>query len=311
MTNGESTLDTERYSRSDRPATLGAATIVRRSLWMDAIRRFRRNRLAMLGLILIVSLIIVALFADVIAPYPYDKADFSIVRLLPFKDPAHLLGGDLIGRDYLTRLIYGARTSLFVGLSVPLITFSIGIVLGALAGYRGGLFDFLTQRIIEVATALPPLIFALILLSIAGPGVGNVILVLSITGWIESARLTRAQFLANREKEFVTAARALGATDRQIIFSHILPNAFSPLLIAFTFAVPLVIFAEAGLSFLGLGIAEPTASWGKMVGSSIGSTIRVYYHLPLFPTILVALTMLGFSFVGDGLQEALDVTRSQ
>jgi oligopeptide transport system permease protein len=211
----------------------------------------------------------------------------------------------------LTRLIYGARTSLFVGLSVPTITFSVGILLGTLAGYRGGMFDFVIQRMIEVATALPPLIFALILLSIAGPGIGNVILVLSITGWIESARLTRAQFLATREREYVTAARALGATDRQIIFSHILPNAFSPLLIAFTFAVPLVIFAEAGLSFLGLGIAEPTASWGKMVGSSIGSTIRVYYHLPLFPTFLVALTMLSFSFVGDGLQEALDVTRSQ
>lgn len=309
MANQQSTLEAESFN--SKPVALGEQRIVRRSLLMDAVRRFRRNRLAMVGLVLILLLIFVAVFADVITPYPYDKADFTIVRLLPFQDPAHPLGADSVGRDYLARLIYGARTSLFVGLSVPTITFSIGILLGTLAGYRGGVFDFIVQRMVEVATALPPLIFALILLSIAGQGIGNVILVLSLTGWIEAARLTRAQLLATREREFITAARALGATDREIIFSHILPNAFSPLLIAFTFAVPGVIFAEAGLSFLGLGIAEPTASWGKMVGSSIGSTIRVYYHLPLFPTLLVALTMLSFSFVGDGLQEALDVTRSQ
>jgi oligopeptide transport system permease protein len=309
MANSQSTLEAETYP-GNRPVSLSQPQIVRRSLWMDAVRRFRRNRLAMIGLFIILFLLFIAIFADVIAPYPYDRANFSVVRLLPFQDPAHPLGADAVGRDYLTRLIYGARTSLFIGLSVPLITFTVGIGLGALAGYKGGMFDFVIQRAIEVATALPPLIFALILLSIAGPGIGNVILVLSITGWIESARLTRAQFLANREKEFVTAARALGASDREIVYRHILPNAFSPLLIAFTFAIPLVIFAEAGLSFLGLGIAEPTASWGKMVGGSVGSTIRVYYHLPLFPTLLVAITMLGFSFVGDGLQEALDVTRS-
>lgn len=311
MTDTGTSLGSESYTQNKHTVSLSSDHVTRRSLWADAVRRFRRNRLAMLGLFIILSLIFVAVFADIIAPYRYDKADFSVVRLLPFQDPAHPLGADSIGRDYLTRLIYGARTSLFVGLSVPIITFTIGVTIGALAGYRGGLFDFITQRAVEVATALPPLVFALILLSIAGPGIGNVILVLSITGWIEAARLTRAQFLATREKEFVTAARALGATDREVIFNHILPNAFSPLLIAFTFAVPLVIFAEAGLSFLGLGIAEPTASWGKMVGGSVGSTIRVYYHLPLFPTILVAITMLGFSFVGDGLQEALDVTRSQ
>jgi ABC-type dipeptide/oligopeptide/nickel transport system permease subunit len=307
MTNA---LETETFAKNS-PVSLGEQHIVRRSLLMDAIRRFRRNRLAMIGLVMILLLIFTAVFADVIAPYAYDKADFTIVRLLPFQNPAHPLGADAVGRDYLTRLIYGARTSLFVGLAVPSITFSVGILLGTLAGYRGGMFDFVIQRMIEVATALPPLIFALILLSIAGQGIGNVILVLSLTGWIESARLTRAQFLSTREREYITAARALGATDRESVFSHILPNSFSPLLIAFTFAVPLVIFAEAGLSFLGLGIAEPTASWGKMIGGSLGSTIRVYYHLPLFPTILVAITMLSFSFVGDGLQEALDVTRSQ
>ncbi len=158
---------------------------------------------------------------------------------------------------------------------------------------------------------MPPLLIALFLISETGTGIGNVIFVLAVTSWVEPSRIVRGQFLAFREKEFVLAARTLGASERHIIFSHILPNALSPLLIAFTFAVPQAIFAEAGLSFLGIGITEPTASWGKMVGTNVGTTIRVYYHLATFPTLLVALNMLSFSFVGDGLQEALDPTRSE
>ncbi len=297
-------------SRSDKPVAV-KEQIVQRSLWRDAVRRFRKNRLAMVGLVVLIFMLMLAAGADIIAPYPYDRADFSMVNLLPFQDPAHILGGDGVGRDYLTRLIYGARTSMLVGLSVPLISFAIGIPLGALSGFIGGIVDFIIQRIVDVATAVPPLLFALFLLSVVGSGVTNVILVLSVTAWIEPTRLTRAQFLTFREKEFVTSARAMGASNMRIILTHILPNAISPLLISFTFAVPLAIFAEAGLSFLGIGITEPTASWGKMVGSGIGNSIRVFYHLALFPTILVALTMLSFSFVGDGLQEALDPNRLQ
>lgn len=285
--------------------------VVQRTLLGDAVRRFRRNRLAMLGLFILLAFLLIGLLADALAPYPYDRVFFTKrASMLPFVDSAHPLGLDSSSRDYLSRLIHGARTSLTVGLLVPLIAFSIGMPLGMLSGYRGGWVDFAIQRVVDVATAIPPLLFALFLLSVVGAGVGNVIFVLAITSWIEPLRLTRAQFLTYREKEFVTAARALGATDLQIVLTHILPNALSPLLIAFTFAVPLAIFAEAGLSFLGIGITEPTASWGKMVGSGIGNTIRVYYHLALFPTLLVALTMLGFSFVGDGLQEALDPNRS-
>ncbi len=308
MTGQESAVQSSEYAA--KPAIL-RETITQRSLWGDAVRRFARNRLAMIGLVIVTFLLFLAAFADLIAPYPYDKADFSIVNLRPFMNPNHILGADGVGRDYLTRLIYGARTSLLVGLSVPLIAFSIGIPLGAMSGYFGGRSDFFIQRIVDVATAIPPLLFALFLLSVVGGGVSNVILVLAVTAWIDPTRLSRAQFLTFREKEYVTSARALGATDLRIILTHILPNAITPLIVAFTFAVPLAIFAEAGLSFLGLGIAEPTPSWGKMVGSGIGNTIRIFYHLALFPTLLVALTMLGFSFVGDGLQEALDPHRSQ
>jgi oligopeptide transport system permease protein len=284
-----------------RPATLHTA-LVQRSLVQDALRRFARNRLAMLGLGVIIIFILLALFADFITPYGLNEADFTIANLRPFTNSSHILGGDGVGRDYLTRLIYGTRTSMVVGLVVPLISFLIGVPLGALAGYRGGWLDFIALRMIEITTAVPPLLFALFLISVTGTGVGNVIFVLAVTSWVEPTRIARAQFLA---------ARALGMSEARIVFFHILPNALSPLLVAFTFAVPLAIFAEAGLSFLGIGITEPTASWGKMVGGSVGNSIRVYYHLATFPTLLVAITMLSFSFVGDGLQEALDPGRSQ
>lgn len=302
---------TQPVAQRAMPIVLDDEHVVQRSPLTDAIRRFMRNRLAVFGLVILAIFIFLAVFADVIAPYRYDSADFSVAYELPFTDPAHILGADSVGRDYLTRLIYGARTSMLIGLTVPLISFGIGLPLGALAGFRGGVFDFVVQRIVEVMTAVPPILMALFLLSIIGTSLGNLILVLGLTAWIEPTRLTRAQFLSFRDREFVTAARSIGATDLRIAITHILANAFPPLLISFTFAVPLAIFAEAGLSFLGIGITEPTASWGKMVGSSIGSTIRVYYHLALFPTILVALTMLSFSFVGDGLQEALDPSRTR
>ncbi|MBN8637045.1 MAG: ABC transporter permease [Anaerolineae bacterium] len=295
---------------SEQIATLTPKT-VKRSLWTDAVRRFRRNKLAMFGLFILLILLALAVFADVIAPYEVDKVFLTLrANTLPFVNSAHVLGLDGSSRDYLTRLIFGARTSMLVGLMVPLISFAIGVPLGALAGYLGGKFDFIVMRIVEIATAIPPLLFALFLLSIVGSGIWNVIAVLAVTAWIEPTRLTRAQFITYRERDFVMAARSLGAQHWRIIFIHILRNTLSPLIVAFTFAVPLAIFAEAGLSFLGIGITEPTASWGKMVGSGIGNFIRVYYHIALFPTIMVALTMLAFSFVGDGLQEALDPQRA-
>jgi ABC-type dipeptide/oligopeptide/nickel transport system permease subunit len=276
-----------------------------RTLWSDALRRFYHNRLAMFGLALVLFFIILAVFADLLAPYRYDQADFSKVLQFPFLDPQHPLGGDEVGRDFLSRLIYGARTSLTVGLAVQLIAFGIGVPLGAVAGYRGGAVDFIVMRIVDIMTAFPGLLFAIFLITLWGGGLEKVILVLGLTSWLGALRLTRAQFLSLREKEFVGAARAIGATQKRIIFRHILPNALTPLLVAVSFGIPAAIFAEASLSFLGIGVNDPLPSWGKMVGVS-GAYIRVYWHVGLFPTILIALTMLGFSFVGDGLRDALD-----
>ncbi len=276
-----------------------------RTLWQDATRRFSRNRLAIFGLGIVATIIFVAVFADFLAPWPYDKVIFTKVRLMPFVDPEHILGTDEVGRDMLSRLIFGARTSLVVGLTVQMVALLIGITLGSMAGYFGGTVDYFISRLIDVMTAFPGLLFAILLITVSGGGVMNVIIALSITSWIGIARLTRAQLLSLREKEFVEAARCLGVPGQRIISGHLVPNALSPLLVAVTFGIPAVIFAEAGLSFLGIGINDPIASWGKMVGIS-QAYITVNWHLALFPTLAIAFTMLGFAFMGDGLRDALD-----
>lgn len=276
-----------------------------RTLWQDALRRFFHNRLAVVGLCIVGAFLFMAIFADLIAPYPYDKVDFTKVRLFPFEDPAHPLGTDDVGRDYLSRLIYGARTSMIVGLSVQTVAVLIGVTLGGLAGYLGGKVDFAIMRLIEVMTAFPGLLFAILLVTVAGGGLLNVIIALSVTSWIGIARLTRGQLLSLREKEFVEAARSIGVSKGRIIRAHLMPNALSPLLVAVSFGIPAAIFGEAGLSFLGIGVNDPIASWGKMVGIS-QAYVSVYWHLALFPTVLIALAMLGFSFMGDGLRDALD-----
>jgi oligopeptide transport system permease protein len=286
-------------------ASLPAEQVKSRSFLQDATRRFFRNRLAIFGFSVVVIFLIMAIFAPLLAPFPYDKAYFDRARLFPFQHPEHPLGTDDLGRDYLSRLIFGARTSLTVAIVVQGIALLIGIPLGALGGYFGGRVDFVITRIIDVMTAFPSLLFAILVSSVMSGGFFTVVVALSITSWIGIARLTRAQMLSLREQEYITAARALGASQWRIIIQHILPNGISPLIVAVTFGIPATIFAEAGLSFLGFGVNDPFASWGKMVGVS-SAYVRVYWHMALFPTLAIALTMLGFSFMGDGLRDALD-----
>lgn len=298
---------TSSATTSDAPLNLSAKQkpTKHRTLLGDAMRRFFRNRLAIVGLVIVFILLFLAIFADVIAPYPYDKADFAKVRLFPMQDPTHLLGTDEIGRDFLSRLIYGARTSMIVGLVLQAIALAIGVPLGGMAGYWGGKFDFVLNRIIEILTAFPGLLFAILVISALGGGLWQVIFALSIGGWTGYARLVRAQVLSLREKEYVEAARSIGSKQVDILWRHLIPNLLSPLLISISFGIPSAMFAEAGLSFLGLGVNDPIASWGKMVGAS-NAYVKVYWHLALFPTLAIALSMLGFSFVGDGLRDALD-----
>jgi oligopeptide transport system permease protein len=215
------------------------------------------------------------------------------------------MGTDTIGHDFLSRVMYGTRTSLIVGLAAVAVSFMIGIPLGLIAGLRGGAWDFAIMRLVEIMTAFPGLLFAIFLMTITGPGLGNIVLVIGATSWLTLCRLMRAQLLSLREQEFVTAARSLGASETSIAVKHLLPNAIAPIIIAITLSIPSAIFAEAGLSFLGIGINEPTPSLGKMIADS-AQYVRVYWHLGLFPTMSIALIMLGFSFVGDGLRDALD-----
>ncbi|MEA2582073.1 MAG: oligopeptide transport system permease protein [Thermomicrobiales bacterium] len=286
-------------------STLAALAPVRggRAPRPQAWRRFRANRLAFLGLGIVGLLLVLAIGAPVIAPYPYDKPDFGAAWLFPSWH--HLMGTDGIGRDFFSRIVYGARTSLAVGLSAQAIALVIGVGLGLLAGMRGGRVDFVVMRLVDAIWAFPRMLFAIMLLTVLGSGFGNVLIAIGVTGWIPICRLTRAQLLSQRENDYVLSARALGATERRIAFVHLLPNIVSPIIVALTLGVPEAIFAEAGLSFLGIGINPPIPSWGQMVGESM-SYIRYYWHLALFPAVMIGLTMLGFVLLGDGLRDALD-----
>jgi len=296
----------------EQPVTLTLEPRMRpaSNLWRDAARRFRKNKLAVGALIVMIMLILIAIFADLIAPSPYD---FSVIsEALQFPSRQHLLGTDAVGRDFLSRLIYGTRVSLIVGFSVQAIALVFGLTFGLLAGTFGGWIDYIVMRWVEVLTAIPIWLFALFLISVwrasdaaAGSGLLKVIVAIGLIGWVDICRLTRAQLMALREKDFVLAAEAVGSTRLQIAIRHMLPNALTPLIVAVTLGVPTAIFTEAGLSFLGFGINDPLPSWGKMVADS-SSYIRVYWHLGLFPTLMIAITMLSFSFVGDGLRDALD-----
>jgi ABC-type dipeptide/oligopeptide/nickel transport system permease subunit len=272
-------------------------------LWRDGARRFFQNPLAVTGLVVVLVFVLMAVFADVVALTPYDEAD--ILATLEFPSREHPFGTDAVGRDLYSRIVYGARTSLLVGFAAASLSLLIGLPLGALAGWRGGWFDAAMTRVIELMTAVPSLLIALLLISIYGGGPTNVILFLGLTGWIGVCRLARAQFLSLREREFVTAARALGTPEGRIMTKHVLTNAAGPILLAFTIAIPGAIFGEAGLSFLGLGINDPIPSWGKMISESV-NYILLYWHLALFPTAALAITILGFNFVGDGLRDAID-----
>jgi ABC-type dipeptide/oligopeptide/nickel transport system permease subunit len=273
------------------------------SLTRDALRRLRRNRLAMAGLVVVIVLALVAIFADVLAPYPYTKVNFGRLNEAPSRD--YPFGTDQIGRDLFSRMIYGARVSMLVGLGAQVIVVSIGVPIGALSGYLGGRTDLLLTRFIDVMYAFPRLLFVILVMSMLGAGLMNIFIAIGLTGWVGIARQTRAQVLAIKEKEFIDGARALGAGYTRLLVRHVLPNALTPIVVAVTFGIPEAIFTEAALSFIGVGINPPTPSWGQMVGEG-QQYLRSYWHLCVFPSIAIAVTMLAFTFFGDGVRDALD-----
>ena len=276
-----------------------------RTLLSDATRSFSRNRLAMVGLVVVGIFILCALLANLIAPAPYYRTNLS--ETLKFPGLHHLLGTDAVGRDLLSRIIYGVRSSLIVAFSVQVIAFLIGVTLGSLAGLRGGWVDFVVLRIVEIMQALPGFLFTMFIMSVLGNGLFNVILAIGFTSWIDVCRLTRGQIIALREREFVVAAHSYGTSPRRIILRHLLPHALPPLIIMLALGIPNAIFAEAGLSFLGIGLNDPLPSLGKMVGDGL-AYMSAYWYMGVVPTLTIALAMLSFNFVGDGLRDALDPT---
>jgi ABC-type dipeptide/oligopeptide/nickel transport system permease subunit len=273
------------------------------SLWRDAARRLARNRLAVAGGVVVALLCLVALLADVLAPYPYTKTNFARLHEFPSRD--YPLGTDQLGRDLLSRMIYGARISMVVGLGAQLLVVLIGVPIGALSGYLGGRADLLLTRCIDVMYAFPRLLFVILVMSMLGAGLANIFIAIGLTGWVGIARQTRAQILALKGQEFVEAARALGAGAGRLLGRHLLPNALTPIVVSVTFGVPEAIFTEAALSFIGVGINPPTPSWGQMVGEG-QQFLRSSWHLCVFPSLAIALTMLSFTFLGDGIRDALD-----
>jgi ABC-type dipeptide/oligopeptide/nickel transport system permease subunit len=273
-----------------------------RSLLGDAWKRFRRNKLAMFGLVLVVVLAVVSLIGPFLVQDPLHQGP------IPKEPPTnqHWFGTDRLGRDMFARIVYGIRLSLFIGIVVTLIETFIGILVGAVAGWRRGWVDSVLMRIVDILLGIPYLVLALAMVTVLGRGVTAVVLTLAATAWLQTARNVRAGFLQARETEYVEAAKAVGVSSPRIMFRHILPNVFQPVVVLAAVGVGSAILAEAALSFLGVGVKAPAPSLGLMISES-ESQFASAPHLLIFPGLAIALTVLGFLLVGDGLRDALDV----
>jgi ABC-type dipeptide/oligopeptide/nickel transport system permease subunit len=262
----------------------------------------------MISLFFAVLLALIALFAGLIAPEGYDHQVYTQAWQPPSRE--HPMGTDPFGRDVWTRIMYGALISLSVALVVNLVAFIIGVPVGAAAGWFGGWFDYALMRIVDIMSAFPTLLFAILLMSALGSGLVNLWIAMSVTSWIGVSRLVRGQVLSLREQDYTLAARCIGASNWRIMRRHMLPNALAPLIVALTLAIPSAIMTEAGLSFLGIGVNAPTPSWGKMLEEYL-PYMQTFPYLSVFPAIMIAITMYSFTLMGDGLQEALDPTKAE
>ncbi|MEH7442805.1 oligopeptide ABC transporter permease [Bacillus sp. JJ1122] len=268
-------------------------------------RKFFKNKLAVMGAVFLIIIITAAILAPVIAPYSPSKQ--NLLQKLQPPSSEHWLGTDRFGRDTFSRLLYGARVSLLVGFASVLGSITIGTFLGAVAGYVGGIVDAIIMRFVDVILSIPSIFLLITLVTIFKPGVDKLILIFALLGWTTTARLVRGEFLSLRTREFVLASKTIGTKTHTIIFSHILPNAMGPIIVSATLAVGYVILAESGLSYLGLGIQPPHASWGNMLQDAQNFTILLKsWWYPLAPGLMILLTVICFNFVGDGLRDALD-----
>jgi peptide/nickel transport system permease protein len=277
----------------------GAAGERVRGFW----RAFRRNRLALIGGVVVVVLVLLALLAHWIAPWDPNRPD--VRQILDGPSKSHPLGTDQLGRDVLSRMLYGARVSLAVGFVSVGIATMIGIVLGSLAGYHGGTIDAIVMRLVDLMLVFPRLFLLLAVLAFLRPSIWTIMAVIGLTGWMSVARLVRAEFLTLKEREFVVWSQSIGASAYRTIWRHILPNAVGPVLVAMTLGIPAAILTESGLSFLGLGVQPPHATWGNILNEG-KDAIEIGWWLSAYPGLAILVTVLSYNLLGEGIRDALD-----
>lgn len=273
------------------------------SLWGDAFIRLRRNRLAITGAVIIVIIALAAIIYPFFSRYDFASQDLNAILQGPSSE--HWMGTDELGRDVFTRLIYGAQTSLMVGIFTQIIVLGIGLPIGAISGAAGGKIDNYMMRFVDVIYAFPDLLLIILLRSILGGSIYMLFLAIGLVNWVGIARLVRGQTLSLKQRDFVTAARVFGGTSSYITTRHLLPNSLGPVIVTVTFNIPRAIFTEAALAYIGIGVKPPTPSWGAMIRDG-NNVIFAAPHLVLFPAIAIAILMLSFTFLGDGLRDALD-----
>jgi peptide/nickel transport system permease protein len=293
---GQGDQNMEKKSNQDNQAR---QETLRRLFW----KRFRKNKLALLGGFIVLFLFVVAVFAPWISPY--DPGQIEIKRVLEEPGAKHLFGTDSLGRDVLSRMIWGSRISLLVGFVAVGIATLIGIFLGSLAGYYGRWADNLIMRFVDIMLCFPTFFLILAVIALLEPSIWNIMIVIGVTGWMGVARLVRAEFLSLKERDYAVAEKALGAKDFRIIFRHILPNALAPVLVSATLGVAGAILTESALSFLGIGVQPPTPSWGNILTAG-KDNIEIAWWLSLYPGLAILITVLGYNLLGEGIRDSID-----
>jgi len=279
--------------------------IVRESTtyWQDVWKRFRKDPLAIFGTLVILIMAIACIIVPMFSPYTYSGMDLTNMNAVP--SMAHPCGTDQMGRDLFIRILYGARISLSIGLVAAAINFVIGVLYGGIAGYVGGKADMVMMRIVDILISLPSMLYTVLIMLVLGSSVGSVIIALCFTSWTGTARVVRGEVMRLKHSEYVLAARLSGANLWKILTSHLIPNAMGPIIVSTAFLIPSAIFSEAFLSFLGIGIQAPMASWGTLANDA-RSTLLTFPHQMIFPVLAICITMFSFNFIGDGLRDALD-----
>lgn len=271
--------------------------------WQDAWIRLKKNKMALLGLIIIVCLIVVAIFGPIFSSHTYDEQNLMMTNSSPSWE--HWFGTDNLGRDIFIRVLYGARISLAIGIVASLLNLFIGVIYGGIAGFFGGKIDRIMMNIVDILYSVPTLLYVILLMVILKPGLINIFITLGIGYWLQMARIVRGQILSMKEQEFILAARTIGVSKKRILFRHLLPNAMGAIIVTMTLAIPDAIFTEAFLSFIGLGVSAPMASWGVLASEGVNN-LRAYPFQLFFPAVAISVTMLAFNFLGDGLRDVLD-----